>query len=95
MAAPSTTPPATRKVTVYVTLKPTLLDAQGRTVEGAIRSLGYDAVSNVRIGKVIEMEVSGGGEGGDEAAIQARVAQLCDKLLANPVTESYRIEVGR
>ena len=97
MAAPSTTPPvappATRKVTVYVTLKPTLLDAQGRTVEGAIRSLGYDEVSGVRIGKVIEMEVSGGD--GDEAAIQARVAQLCDKLLANPVTESYRIEVGR
>ncbi len=81
--------PATRKVTVYVTLKPTLLDAQGRTVESALRSLGYDDVAHVRIGKVIEMEVAGG----DEQAVRARVVQMCEKLLANPVTESYRIEI--
>ena len=85
------TPP--RKVTVYVTLKPTLLDAQGRTVEGALHSLGYEDVANVRIGKVIEMEI--GEAGDDEAVLRARVAGICDKLLANPVTESYRIEVSR
>jgi phosphoribosylformylglycinamidine synthase PurS subunit len=76
------------KVTVYVTLKPTLLDAQGRTVQGALTSLGYDDVSGLRIGKIIEMTVEG-----DEASIRTRVAAMCDKLLANPVTEDYRIEI--
>ena len=78
------------KVTVFVTLKPSLLDAQGRTVEGAIRSLGYADVSNVRIGKIIEMEMT---EASGEAA-RVQATTLCDKLLANPVTESYRIEVA-
>ena len=92
-APAATTAARARKVTVYVTLKPTLLDAQGRTVEGALHSLGYEDVANVRIGKVIEMEI--GEAGDDEAVLRARVAQICDKLLANPVTESYRIEVNR
>ena len=78
------------KVTVYVTLKPTLLDAQGRTVEGALRSLGYGDVTNVRIGKIIEMEFPDG----DAESVRARAAAICEKLLANPVTESYRIEVA-
>ena len=77
------------KVTVFVTLKPTLLDTQGRTVENAVHHLGYSDVTDVRIGKVIEMEVAAEGA---EAA-RSRAAALCDKLLANPVTESYRIEV--
>ena len=77
------------KVTVYVTLKPTLLDAQGRTVETALHSLGFEEVEGVRIGKIIEMDVDG-----DPAAAKARAAAMCDKLLANPVTESYRIEVA-
>jgi len=78
------------KVTVYITLKPTLLDAQGRTVQGALSSLGYDDASGVRIGKIIEMTVA---EQGGEAAIRERVTAMCDKLLANPVTEDYRIEI--
>lgn len=78
------------KVTVYITLKPTLLDAQGRTVQGALNSLGYDDASSVRIGKIIEMTVS---EQGGEAAIRERVTAMCDKLLANPVTEDYKIEI--
>ncbi len=90
MTAAPTIAPATRRVTVYVTLKPTLLDAQGRTVESALRSLGNDDVAHVRIGKVIEMEVAGGS---DEQAVRARVVQMCEKLLANPVTESYRIAI--
>lgn len=77
------------KVTVYVTLKPSLLDAQGRTVESAIHSLGYEQVSDLRIGKVIEMRLP------DQDAEKARATAtaLCDKLLANPVTESYRIVI--
>jgi phosphoribosylformylglycinamidine synthase len=78
-----------KKVTIYVTLKPTLLDAQGRTVEGALHNLGYEEVANVRIGKVIEMEMPGS----DREAVHARARAMCEKLLANPVTESYRIEV--
>ena len=78
------------KVTVYVTLKPSLLDAQGRTIESALHSLGFEEAANVRVGKIIEMEVPNG----DTEAIRARVTTMCDKLLANPVMESYRIEIG-
>jgi phosphoribosylformylglycinamidine synthase subunit PurS len=77
------------KVTVYVTLKPTLLDAQGRTVETALHSLGFEEVEGVRIGKIIEMDVEG-----DARTVREKAAVMCDKLLANPVTESYRIEVS-
>ena len=77
------------KVTVFVTLKPTLLDTQGRTVENAVHNLGYPEVTGVRIGKIIEMDIAAE----NAEAIQSRAAVLCEKLLANPVTESYRIEV--
>ena len=79
------------KVTVTVTLKPTLLDAQGRTVLSALHSLGFgDDVASVRIGKVIEMQVP---DGQSEADIRVRATQMCERLLANPVTESFHIEV--
>lgn len=77
------------KVSVYVTLKPTLLDAQGRTVENALKSLGYGEVAGVRVGKVIELQVPAQ----DPESIRTQVAAMCDKLLANPVMEDYRIEV--
>ncbi len=79
------------KVTVTVTLKPTLLDAQGRTVESALHSIGFDEAASVRIGKTIEMQVA---DGTPESEIRSRVAAMCDKLLANPVTEDYKIEVA-
>jgi len=78
------------KVSVTVTLKPTLLDAQGRTVAGALRSMGYASVSDVRVGKVIVLDV----EGDNPDAIRTQVADMCDRLLANPVMEDYRIEIG-
>ncbi|MBC8101925.1 MAG: phosphoribosylformylglycinamidine synthase subunit PurS [Cytophagales bacterium] len=78
------------KVTVTVTLKPTLLDAQGRTVETALHSMGFGEASGVRIGKIIEMQIA---DGMPTAEAEARTAAMCEKLLANPVTESYRIEV--
>ena len=77
------------KVTITITMKPTLLDAQGRTVEGALKAIGYDDVSGVRVGKVIELEVSGS----DVATVEATAAEMCDRLLANPVLEDYRISV--
>jgi phosphoribosylformylglycinamidine synthase PurS subunit len=76
------------QVKVYVTLKPTLLDAQGRVVQNALDALGYDNVEQVRIGKYIEMEVSDGTKD-----IDRKVREMCDRLLANPVIENYRYEV--
>ena len=73
------------KIRVYVTLKPSLLDSAGRTVAQSLQKLGYDQVEGVRIGKMIELEVS--------EFEEARVKEMCDKLLANPVIEDYRFEV--
>lgn len=70
-------------VRVAVTLKPSLLDSAGRTVAGALEKLGYAEVEQVRIGKLIELKV----ENYDEA----RIKEMCDKLLANPVIENYEI----
>lgn len=76
------------QVKVYVTLKPSLLDAQGNVVQGALQQLGYDGVEGVRIGKYIEMNVPDGPD------VAAKVKEMCDKLLANPVIEDYRFEVS-
>ena len=70
-----------------VTLKDGLLDPQGKTVEGALPTLGWGNVSGVRIGKDIEMAV----EGPDEEAVRAQVAEMAEGFLSNPVIEEYRI----
>jgi len=72
-------------VRVYVTLKPSLLDSAGRTVAGALQKLGFDELNEARIGKLIELKVRDYDE--------KRVKEMCDKLLANPVIEDYRLEV--
>jgi len=72
-------------VRVTVRLKPSLLDSAGRTVAGALGKLGFHEVDNVRIGKVIELQV--------KAADDARLRAMCEQLLANPVIEDYAIEV--
>ncbi len=72
-------------VRVYVTLKPSLLDSAGRTVAGALQKLGYPELEDVRIGKMIELQV--------KKYEEPRVKEMCDKLLANPVIEDYRVEV--
>lgn len=76
------------KVKVYVTLKPTLLDAQGRVVQTALENLGYTNVEGVRIGKYIEVEVAENG-----AKLDEQIDDMCRKLLTNPVIEDYRYEV--
>lgn len=76
-------------VKVYVTLKPTLLDAQGRVVQNALQSLGYDRVEQVRIGKFIEMEMA------NSPQVEREVKEMCDRLLANPVIENYRYEIDK
>lgn len=75
------------KVFIHVTLKNGVLDPQGKAIEHALHGLGFDEPSSVRQGKVIELEVP---EGTDKE----RIEQMCEKLLANPVTEDYRIEIA-
>ncbi len=75
------------KVRVLVSLKPGVLDAQGRAIEHALRDLGYAQVSGVRTGKQIVLDV----DSPDPEAARALARELCEKLLANPVIEQYEI----
>ena len=78
------------KARVFVTLKPSVFDPQGRTIAEALHSMGYTGVGEVRQGKYFELEVEAGSA--DEAKLL--VTDVADKLLANPVIESYRIEIA-
>ena len=80
------------QVKVVVTLKPTLLDAQGRVVQNALHSLGYAHVEQVRIGKYMELELAANANS-DPAQLEAEIKEMCDRLLSNPVIENYRYEV--
>jgi phosphoribosylformylglycinamidine synthase PurS subunit len=74
---------------VFVTLKPSVFDPQGTTVTEALHTLGYNAVKDVRQGKYFELDIDASGE--EEARRLA--AEAAEKLLSNPVIESYRIEI--
>ncbi len=78
------------KARVFVTLKPSVFDPQGATIAEALHSLGYDAVQDVRQGKYFELDLSA--VSAEEATTLAD--EVADKLLANPVIESYRIELA-
>jgi phosphoribosylformylglycinamidine synthase PurS subunit len=73
------------KVRVYVSLKPGVLDPQGRAIHHALEGLGFSGVSDVRVGRMIELNVA------DDTADDA-LDDMCRKLLANMVIENYRIE---
>ena len=77
------------KARVTVTLKSSILDPQGKAIEGALRSLGIVGIASVRQGKVFEVEV----EGKDKAETEAALQFAADKLLANTVIENFRVEV--
>ncbi len=78
-----------KTVRVYVTLKRGVLDPAGSAVGRALRTMGYDEVEDVRLGKYIEMKVR---EGEATDAARRRIDDMCKKLLANTVIEDYRIE---
>jgi phosphoribosylformylglycinamidine synthase PurS subunit len=75
---------------VYVTLKPSVFDPQGRTIAEALHTLGYTNVDDVRQGKYFELDL----QTTEVDAAKKLAAEVADKVLANPVIESYRIEVG-
>ena len=75
------------KATVHIMLKKGVLDPQGKAIGSALHGLGFEEVGAVRQGKVIEIEVP---EGTDTK----RLEEMCEKLLANPVIEDYRVEIA-
>lgn len=74
---------------VYVTLKPTVNDPQGLTIRGGLHSLSFKEVQSVRAGKYMEITI----EDGNRKSAEARVTEMCRKLLANPVIEDFRFEL--
>jgi phosphoribosylformylglycinamidine synthase len=78
------------KAKVYVTLKEGVLDPQGQTVARSLAGLGYPEVKDARIGKYIELDLE---DQKDRKKLEARLKKMCDELLANPVIESYRVEL--
>ena len=74
---------------IHITLKPTVMDAQGTTAQKALRNLGFAGVENVRIGKYVTLDVPDG----DRAQAEAAVTDMCRKLLANPVIEEFSFEL--
>ena len=78
------------KAKVHVFLKPGVLDVQGKAVEQALHGLGWPEVAEVRVGKTVEFDLTST----DKAAAEAEVKAMCEKLLANTVIESYRVEVA-
>ncbi|WP_440959397.1 phosphoribosylformylglycinamidine synthase subunit PurS [Oceanicaulis sp. LC35] len=78
------------KARVHVYLKPGVLDPQGQAVSNSLNHLGFGEVAGVRQGKLIEIDLNTA----DAEEAQSRVAEMCDKLLANPVIENYDIELS-
>jgi phosphoribosylformylglycinamidine synthase len=77
------------KVKVIVTPKETVLDPQGAAVRRAMQHLGFNAASDVRIGRYLEIDLGGN----DPVAHEAKLRELCHELLSNPVIEDYRLEM--
>ena len=77
------------KARIQITLKHGVLDPQGKAIEGALSSLDFAGVGNVRQGKYIELDIAET----DAAKAEAQVTAMCEKLLANTVIENYHIEL--
>ena len=75
---------------VLVSLKPSVFDPQGKTIADALQSLGYRTVQDVRQGKYFELDV----ESGSADEVRAIASEVADKVLANPVIESFKVEVS-
>lgn len=74
------------KAVIHVNLKKAILDPQGKAIANALKSMGFDEVEDARQGKVIELQINGSTD-------EKRLKDMCDRLLANPVIEDYRVEL--
>jgi len=77
------------KAKIYITLKPGVLDPQGKAVQHALSSLGFPDVQDARIGKYVELKL----KDTDRMAAEEGVKKMCEQLLANTVIESYRFDL--
>jgi phosphoribosylformylglycinamidine synthase len=77
------------KATVAVSFRPGVLDPEAVAISRSLHGLGYDSVTGVRRTKLIELELNEA----DRATAEARVREMCERLLSNPVIESYRVEL--
>ncbi|MCZ6580573.1 MAG: phosphoribosylformylglycinamidine synthase subunit PurS [Nitrospirae bacterium] len=77
------------KARVRVTLKPGILDPQGRAIQQALATLGFTSVESVRVGKYLEVELNET----DKAVAESTLKAMCEKLLANPVIENYQCDL--
>lgn len=80
---------ASMRARVYITLKTGVLDPAGQAVEKSLHALGYGQVSEVRLGKFVELNVAAE----EPALAQKQIEAMCEKLLANTVVENYRVEL--
>jgi phosphoribosylformylglycinamidine synthase len=78
------------RVKIFVSLKRGVLDPQGKAIERSLHSLGYNEAHDVRVGKFIELDI----DAESRESAEARIREMCDKLLANPVIEDYRYELA-
>ncbi len=78
------------KAKIYVTLKQGIHDPQGHAIHQSLTTLGFDAVNDVRLGKLLEIEL----QETDQSKAEAAVKGMCEKLLSNPVIENYRYELS-
>jgi phosphoribosylformylglycinamidine synthase len=74
------------RVRILIRPKEGILDPQGQAVERALPALGYDDVSNVHVGRLVELDVAGDGD------VEAKVGEMCERLLANPLIENYEVQ---
>ena len=77
-----------KKVKISVTLKESILDPQGSAVQGSLQKIGYAEVTDVRIGKYLEVEIAD-----TDRDVEAIVKEMCEKVLTNTVIEKYRYEI--
>ena len=77
-----------KKVKIYVTLKESILDPQGSAVQGSLEKIGYGEVTDVRIGKYLEVTI-----GDTDRDVDTIVKEMCEKVLTNTVIEKYRYEI--
>ncbi len=80
---------ASMRARVYITLKTGVLDPAGQAVEKSLHALGYEQVSQVRLGKFVELNVAAE----EPVLAQKQIEAMCEKLLANTVVENYRVEL--
>lgn len=79
------------RVSIHITPRKGILDPQGKAVEGALHSLGFESVRDVHVGRHIVIET----DASDEGTAKNSVRAMCERLLANPVTEDFEIESAR